>query len=218
MSIPKTIYQTYKNCKLPLITKWHIYRLKKRNPNYDYQFYDDSMAEDFIKQEFDTEIFDLFQRIQIGAAKADFFRYAILYKRGGIYLDIDSLFKAGIDDILLLDDCAVISPASHKKNFVQWALFFEAGHPFLEKTMELMIDNLKENKYPYNVHRMTGPTVYTEAIFSCLEEQPNIKYRQLEADYENKLKFSYSMSKFFLYGVRRKNHWKKISKEKTVLK
>ena len=218
MSIPKTIYQTYKNKNLPLITKWHIYSLKKRNPNYDYQFYDDSMVDDFIKQEFNSEIVELFKRIQIGAAKADFFRYAILYKKGGIYLDIDSLIKTRIDEIIFPDDSAVISLASHKQNFVQWALFFEAGHPFLEKTMELMIDNLKENKYPYNVHQMTGPTVYTESILSCLEELPNVKYRQLEVDYENKLKFSYSMSKFFLYGIRRKNHWKTIANEKTVLK
>lgn len=218
MSIPKTIYQTFLNDKLPALTRWHIYQLKKRNPDYDYQFYDDLRAEEFIKAEFDTEVYDLFKRINIGAAKADFFRYAILYKKGGVYLDIDSLILKKLDEIILPDDSAIISLGSHKKNYVQWGLFFEAGHPFLEKTMEIMLENLRKNKYPYDVHRMTGPTVYTDAIEICLKESSDIKYRQMDVDYDKKLKFSYRMSKFFLYGISRKNHWKKVADTKTVLK
>lgn len=218
MSIPKIIYQTYKTNKLPFITRLHIYRLKRRNKSYEYKFFDDSMIDTFIEKEFEPEVFDLFKKINIGAAKADFFRYAVLLKKGGIYLDIDSLFLARIDDVVLPSDQAIISLATHKKNYIQWALFFEAGHPFLKKTFDLMLDNLRQNKYPYNVHKMTGPTVYTEAINHCLKENSNIPYRLTGVDYDRKLKFSYSMSKFFLYGISRKNHWKTLSREVPVLK
>jgi mannosyltransferase OCH1-like enzyme len=91
-------------------------------------------------------------------------------------------------------------------------------HPFLKKTLELVIDNIRENRYQYDVHRMTGPTVYTEAIRYCLKESPNIAYRQVGVDYDKKLKFSYRMSKFFLYGISRKKHWKTLSKTEPVLK
>ncbi|MBN2664295.1 MAG: hypothetical protein JXR68_11650 [Bacteroidales bacterium] len=218
MSITKNIFQTYKTQKLPLITIWHIYIMQRRNPKYRYHFYTDSMIEDFIKNEFDKEIFELYKRINIGAAKADFFRYAILYKKGGVYLDIDSLIKRKLDDIILPNDKAIISLGGHKKNFIQWALFFEAGHPFLKKTLDLVIDNLQKNKFPFDVHKMTGPTVYTEAIRSCINVLPNIEYRELGVDYDKKLKFSYRMSKFFLYGISRKNHWKTLSKTIPVLK
>lgn len=218
MSIPKTIYQTFKTENLPALTRWHIYRMKKRNPAYDYQFYDDSRVEEFIKEEFNPEVFELFNKINIGAAKADFFRYAILYKRGGIYLDIDNLILKKLDEIISPNDKAIISLESHKINYVQWALFFEAGHPFLEKTIEFMLENIRANKYPYDVHRMTGPTVYSESIRTCLKESPNIDYREMEVDYDKSLKFSYRMSKFFLYGISRKNHWKNLSKAATVLK
>ena len=217
MSIPKLIHQTFKTKKLPLLTKWHIWRMKTRNPSYQYHFYDDSMISDFIKKEFEPEIFDLYKKIRIGAAKADFFRYAILLKRGGFYLDIDSLVIKKLDEIILPDDKAIISLGSHKKNYVQWALFFESGHPFIVKTFELMIDNIRENKYPYDVHRMTGPTVYSEAIEICLKENPNISHRQLDVDFDKKLKFSYNMSKFFLYGISRKNHWKTLADVTPVL-
>ena len=118
MRIPKVIYQTFKTSKVPLITKWHIWRMKKRNPEYAYQFYDDAMIEDFIQNSFEKDVFELYKKINIGAAKADFFRYAILYKKGGVYLDIDSMFLTKIDEIITPEDSAVISLETHGVNYV----------------------------------------------------------------------------------------------------
>ncbi|MFA9290443.1 MAG: hypothetical protein ACEQSF_04380 [Solirubrobacteraceae bacterium] len=95
--------------------------------------------------------------------------------------------------------------------------FFKAGHPFLKKTLELMCHNLRENLYPFDVHKMTGPTVYTDAIKSCLEESKEISFRETGFDYDKKLEFSYRMSKTFLYGFSRKNHWKTLQNKIPVL-
>ena len=43
-------------------------------------------------------------------------------------------------------------------------LFFDKGHPFLKRTIEVVLDNIKKNKYPNNIHKMTGPGAYTQAI------------------------------------------------------
>lgn len=218
MAIPKTIYQTFKSSKLPLLTRWHIYIMKKRNPEYDYQFYDDQMIDDFIEKEYGSDIFDLYKRINVGAAKADFFRYAILYKKGGVYLDIDSLLVSKLGKFILPTDCAIISHESHGGFFVQWALVYEAGHPFLQKTLEVVIDNLKNNTYPFDVHKMTGPTAYTQAVIECLNNNNNLNYRLMGSDFEGNFQFSYPMSKLFLYGLNRKNHWKTQASLKPVLK
>ena len=222
MAIPKTIYQTYKTADLPLLTRWYVSRMKSRNPAYDYQFYDDVRIDQFIHQEYGAEIYQLYKKINIGAAKADFFRYAILYKKGGIYLDVDSLLLNKLDDFISESDHAIISFENNKEKkeeiYIQWALAFEAGHPFLKKTMELVIDNLKNNRYPNDVHKMTGPTAFTQAIQNCLLEKPEIAYRQMGFDYDRNFKFHYSMSKFFFYGVSRQNHWKTEQLTKSVLK
>ena len=217
MAIPKIIYQTYKTSNLPLITKWHVYRMKKRNPEYEYQFYDDARISKFILDEFGEDIYALYNKLYIGAAKADFFRYAILYKKGGVYLDIDSLFLRKLNDFILPNDNAIISFEKNGDYYVQYALFFEAGHPFLKRTLDIVMKNIKENTYPNDVHKMTGPSSYTLAINECIKDTPEIKYRQLGEDYDFLVKFSYRMSKTFLYGFSRKNHWKRISKTHTVL-
>jgi mannosyltransferase OCH1-like enzyme len=191
--------------------------MRKKNPAYDYQFYDDARIENFLKEEFEPEIYDIYKKINIGAAKADFFRYAILYKKGGVYLDIDSLFFKKLDDIILPDDHAIITLEGNLELYAQFALFFEAGHPFLKKTIEMAVENLKANKYPHNVHKMTGPTVFTSAVRECISENHAIQYRQMGVDYNGLVKFSYPMSKTFLYGFSRKNHWKKQMKTKSIL-
>ena len=209
MAIPKQIFQTYKTSKLPWLTQFHIWCLKKKNPNYAYYFYDDEAIENFLKENFEEKVYHTYKKLNIGAAKADFFRYAILFKKGGVYLDIDSLINSKIDDFVKPDDEALISLEKHGLCFCQWALFFEANHPFLKKTLEDIIENIEKNNFPNDVHQTTGPTAFTKAIKSLLDIKQNFNFRTLGFDYDNHAKFSYSMSKFFLYGFSRKNHWRK---------
>jgi mannosyltransferase OCH1-like enzyme len=218
MAIPKTIFQTFRTSKLPLLTKWHIYRMKKRNPDYDYQFYDDNRIATFLKEEYGEEVYAVYDQLFIGAAKADFFRYAILYKKGGVYLDIDSLFLTKLNQLISPTDSAILSLEKNGSFFIQFALIFEANHPILKRTLEIIIKNIKENLYPDNVHKMTGPTAFTAAIHEVIKEDPTVKYRQMNPDYDDYVKFSYPMSKTFLYGFSRKNHWKRLSKTHDVLK
>src|SRR5215217_4216383 len=109
MAIPKIIYQTYKTSNLPLLAKWHIARFKSNNPDYQYEFYDDERVNAFIADEYGTAIFSLYKKIRIGAAKADFFRYAVLLKHGGVYLDIDSTIKGKLSNFIQPADSAIIS-------------------------------------------------------------------------------------------------------------
>lgn len=216
MAIPKVIYQTFKTKELPFIAKWHIRRFLKNNPEYTYEFYDDIRIEDFFRSNFDKDWLEAYQKLNIGAAKADFFRYAILYKKGGVYLDIDSGIKGKLDSFIHADDKAIISMEKNDGIYVQWALIFEAGHPFLNETLALVKNNINGNLYPHDVHRMTGPTAYTQAINHCLKTQEHIPYRILGVDFDGHLQFKYKLGKFFLY--KKEDHWKKRQLVKPVLK
>jgi inositol phosphorylceramide mannosyltransferase catalytic subunit len=216
MAIPKIIYQTFKTKKLPLITRLVIAWTKFNNPGYTYEFYDDERIKHFILNEYGEKVYNTYKKINIGAAKADFFRYAILYKTGGIYLDIDSIIIKKLDSFLCPEDEAVVSNEKiHPSIYVQWALIYKAGHPFLKRTLEKITENIDSNKYPYSVHEMTGPTAYSQSINEVIKEEPNTPYRKIGPDYEGKIKFTYPGSKFFLY--RGKVHWKKEQKTKPVI-
>jgi mannosyltransferase OCH1-like enzyme len=216
MSIPKIIHQTFKDKNLPFITRWHISRFIKRNPEYRYEFYDDQRIESFLATEYDDDTLSLYKKLNIGAAKADFFRYAVLFRKGGVYLDIDSGINSRLKEFINRDDIALITREGDPSLFAQWALIYAPGHPFLKKTLEMVRHNIIMNKYPHDVHKMTGPTVYTEAINASLALDPGIPYRLLGTDYNNHLKVKYKFGKLFLY--RKGDHWKTRQLNTPVLK
>ena len=213
MPIPRIIYQTYFTRALPLVTQFFVWRMKKMNPEYKYEFYDDNRIESFLKNEMPEENFQAYKRITIGAAKADFFRYNILYRYGGVYLDIDSTIKGDLNKFIREDDAAIISKERNPGMYVQWALIFEAGHPFLKRTIEKILDNIEQNRFPNDVHQMTGPSVYSSAIRECLE-QGQVKFREVGVDYDGMFQFKHPLNKL-LYGKR--EHWKKTQLKQPVI-
>lgn len=218
MAIPKVIYQTFKSSNIPWITKLYIWNFRRKNRAYSYEFYDDLRIDTFIKSNFDSNIYNAYSKLQIGAAKADFFRYAILYIYGGIYLDLDSDLLVSLDGVLTEEDTAVITREGyHTEFFVQWGLIYDKGHPFLKRTIDYIVDNINNRRHLHDVHALTGPTIYTKAINDCLLEDPSINHRVMGFDYDGMMQFKYKLGKLFIYG-NRKLHWKKLQKEITVIK
>jgi inositol phosphorylceramide mannosyltransferase catalytic subunit len=197
------------------MAKLHIWNMKRMNPDYEYRFYDDDAIEKFIADEFNQEVLKQYQKITIGAAKADFFRYAILLKKGGVYLDIDSRVTGRLSEWINNDDKAIISKERNPGLYVQWALVYEKGHPFLRKVLDAVIENIKANKYPNNVLEMTGPNLYSRILEECFQEYSPDQYQIFGVDYKGKIKFKYWLSGL---SFRKKEHWRQTQKQRPILK
>ena len=167
--IQKNIFQTWWTRDLPPEIQGIINRLKEMNPNYNYYLYTDEEMDNFVKDYYPGEIYECYSRLNLIVAKADFWRYLVLYKYGGVYLDIDSAIDVRLDDFIGIED-AILSPESNRDTFTQWALFFNMNHPILKRTIEFVVDNIKHNRYPHNVLQMTGPIVFAQAIQSIHQE------------------------------------------------
>lgn len=214
--IPKTIYQTYSSFQnIPWLTRLSIQWMLWRNREYRYEFFDDKRIDDFIKTEFDEHTYQCYRKLNIGAAKADFFRYAVLLRKGGIYLDVDSTIVKKLDSLILPSDEAIVSKERNPEMYVQWALIFSKDHPFLKRTLEKVVQNISDNAFPHDVHKMTGPTAYSEAIRACLSENPHIQYREFGIDYKGYFRFKLPFTGL-VFG--KKEHWKTVQRTRPVLK
>ena len=87
MSFPKVIYFCNKTFYR---MKEHANYWKILNPDYEIQLYDNEMCEKFLLDEYGELHKDIFNFLQHGPIKADFWRICILYKYGGVYSDIDN--------------------------------------------------------------------------------------------------------------------------------
>jgi hypothetical protein len=97
--IPKILFQTISDKTLIPPKVWT--NIKQFAPNYDHRVFDDKESVAFLKDNYPPEVVQLYNAFETGAFKADLFRYCILYKFGGVYLDIKTELIMPLDDILI---------------------------------------------------------------------------------------------------------------------
>lgn len=159
--IPRTIYQSWHTKDLPASVLTKVNQMKALNPTYTHYIYTDEEIDSFVKNHYDGLVYTCFKRL---GHIVDMWRYLILYKFGGIYLDMDSTITKSLDSLILDTDEAIITAETNPDVYVQWAMIFAKGHPILNKTIEIIINKIQRNENDNYIHTLTGPTVYSKAI------------------------------------------------------
>nr|UKE82402.1 hypothetical protein KXZ65_12970 [Pectobacterium sp. PL152] len=94
MKVPNKIHQIYTKGihKLPKEILESIEKLKEMNPGWEYFLYDERHIIEYIDKHYGKEMLRIYLSIdpKYGAAKADLFRYLLIYIEGGVYFDIKS--------------------------------------------------------------------------------------------------------------------------------
>lgn len=165
--IPKQIFQTWKTHTLPKPIQDCVNKMLQLNPTYSYKLFDDNEMKEYIATNFDEKINLAYSKLNVGAARADLWRYLILYKEGGIYLDIDSVLYSSLDTLIKTDDTAIISRERNPDIFLQWCMIFQAGHPILKLTIEKCVYNIL-NETTCDILYLTGPRVFSESITNLI--------------------------------------------------
>lgn len=234
--IEKNIFQSWYTALLHPNVQQKIDSFKKLNPEYTYHLYLDNDMDKFVNEHFKGEIANCYNKLNIIVAKVDFWRYLVLYKYGGVYLDMDSSIEKSLDELINDDDQAIITAENNPGLYVQWALIFSKNHPILKRTIDLVVENIKNNKYPNDIHKMTGPTVFTRAINEINFELFNdemIKHSKITVDTDIVYKtnsincrvYSIDYNDYFCfkhneiqYLYNNKKHWRQEEREKPLLK
>ena len=164
MPIQKNIFQTWWTSDLPAGVQSIVDRTIALNPDFIHYLYLDADMDEFVHVNYPGRISEAYDRLNIIVAKVDFWRYLVLYKYGGVYLDMDSAIDKPLAELIRPEDQAIITAEGNPGLYVQWGLIFAQGHPILGRVIDLVVSNIETNRYPNDVHKMTGPTVYTEAI------------------------------------------------------
>ena len=92
--IPKTFYLTHHHHNV-LVDK-RIGEISSLYPEFDVKFYDDNACIKFLESNYPDNYTKTFLKLKNGAHKADFFRYCVLYKNGGFYIDLDNILQKNI--------------------------------------------------------------------------------------------------------------------------
>lgn len=190
--IPKHVWRIfitqYAEVPLPEIALNTERVLRDLNPEYEITMVDNKFVESFIRENYGDLMWNYYLRIDpcYGAARADFLRYLLLYKEGGVYTDLKVTVSKPLreairdSDKLLLSHWDNLQGEEHegwghlrglesvaRGEYIMGVIVAVPGHPFLrEVILEVMRNIDTYNPYRHNTGFLgtlwlTGPVTYT---------------------------------------------------------
>jgi mannosyltransferase OCH1-like enzyme len=162
------------------------------NPEYEYGLFDDDDLAEFVRSEF-PDFLPGWQKLKHGAAKADLWRYLVMFRYGGVYADLDCFCRAPMRE-WISPEAAYVTQLGVNHDLCQWLLISVPGNPIFLKAAERALDNilcdrcsveydgfqlvageltLRQGHPRINIHHsvlaVTGPPVLQEAAEECFK-------------------------------------------------
>jgi len=168
-AIPKIVYVT--SCysgvaDMPEDTRLLLEETERSNAGWEIKHFSDREVEHMLEAEHHPSVLEAFRSIVPGAYKADIFRYAVLSKRGGVYMDLNSRLYRPLDEIVdvvhdkvvLVQDRTLISCGMRPG--VQIAFVASRkDDPNITKCLEKAVENVLNKDYGRCTLDITGPTM-----------------------------------------------------------
>ena len=211
---PGIIWQTWKYAPSdgrfdeqlrPMEASW-----TEKHPGFVHEVITDDAAGYLIEYLYASlpEVVEAYQAMPLPVLKADFFRYLILFARGGIYSDIDTRalksasswlpegydrsqagLVIGIEADPDREDWA--DWYSRRIQFCQWTIQSKPGHPVLRDIVATITEDalsmkkkkvLKAGKIPKSIVEFTGPAVWTDAIFRYFNNEDYFDFSERDTN------------------------------------
>ena len=171
--IPKNLFQTY-YCDykdLPSYVKNCTETWQQNNPDFNYIYMSETECHKWLLENYDAPYARAYDLLKHKAMKGDLWRYSIVNKLGGIYMDIDSVCRRPISEVIDYESNFVTSLELEKNSmFTQWGFGGQANNPILTNLTSYIIENVVD--WPNNQNSLktdlTGPVSFQKAVVSVL--------------------------------------------------
>ncbi|OAA54911.1 initiation-specific alpha-1,6-mannosyltransferase [Cordyceps fumosorosea ARSEF 2679] len=168
------------------------------HPGFVHEVITDSVASSLLRMLYASvpEVLQAYEALPLPVLKADFFRYLILFARGGIYSDIDTFALQSADvwipKAIPRESVGMVIGIeadpdradwadwySRRIQFCQWTIQSKPGHPILRETIARITNatlTLKANGKLSSMHGsegvvdLTGPAVWTDTIMDYFND------------------------------------------------
>lgn len=222
--IPLNIFQVWHDKKkIPVSVKESIELIKKQNPEFKHHLFDEKECYNFIKKYFSKKILNAYEKVIPHALKADLWRYCVLYKHGGIYLDSKYYGVNNFKLILLTDKEYFCRDINISFNGIYNAILIcKPKNKILLKCINKCVKNIENELYYSQGLCPTGPLMMKQ--FFNKTQLNNLNLVLEVVDKNNKyinlnnyriLKFHENYSKD---KAQTSNHWSVYWKNKTMYK
>ena len=148
------------------------------------------------------QISDAFEQLTDGASQADLWRLFILNYYGGVYMDIDAHAVWPLSKIIKPEDKEVFLMTKH--NYSNYFIASSKSNTYLEKAINMIVDNIEKKNIGNGVYDLTGPTVLNKAIG---DEEVNHRHNRITC-----VQGSFT-NEYFQYIDKPRGKWTHVKKE-----
>lgn len=177
------------------------------NPNHRYERITDANNNEYIMAEFDESISSVFMSLDDPILKADFLRYLILLKEGGVWADIDVLphqpiskwipehLKDSVNLVVGMENDHHKEPiwpgSPYSVQLCQYTILAKPDHPAIATLVDgvrqdltrLMKEKPSGQSVTFeDVMGTTGPFAFTNAMMQYFKEQTGVEHTGDELD------------------------------------
>lgn len=161
--IPPFIFQTWKEGSKTneMVNAMESF---KKQPGYTHVCWNDIECCNFLLNEFGDRYAKAYSLLVPGAYRADFWRYCMLYRFGGVYADAKTTCLRPLDEIIRPDDELVLVRDLPKTCLLNGFIACRAQHPLLKLVIDMVLENIESHSYGKNPLDITGPHVFAKAF------------------------------------------------------
>jgi len=189
-AIPRVIWMTMSDSLLSGKTGPFQYSMLaehfKQNPEYEWVVSGDEMSHAFMNSdEVKKEWTEAYDKARNGAEKADIWRYAVLHKYGGVYMDTDMTavapYRTFIDSQAQIVQQCTSKGSRLKYETSQYGLFFAPASKLLATLLDEIAAKYSSGASLPLTIRLTGPGALAQVYMkmapcgmkSCTSDSPN---------------------------------------------
>jgi mannosyltransferase OCH1-like enzyme len=193
--IPKIIFRTgcFKINELPKETVDAYEKEMIENKDYVLFYFDDEDCKKSIEESQNEKLIYAYSNLIPTAFKADLWRYYILHKYGGIYLDFSHVANIPYDDIIQDEKEIFVKDKLDEYGINNSFMICSKNNEVLKRAIEFCIYNVENKRYDLRFLEITGPQLLERAyrdvhnISSNIQYiemgMPSIKHRLIDHDY-----------------------------------
>jgi mannosyltransferase OCH1-like enzyme len=161
--IPNILFTCWHSDNLPPLMRKNLEENIKKNIEIDFHFYNEKKCKNFIKKNFNKNVYRAYNQLVPCSYKSDLWRFCALYLFGGIYLDIKyscvNNFK--LKEILNKEHFVEESEYWKRENQRVYTglICVEPGNTIMNNCIEKIVKNVEANYYGKCSLDPTGPGV-----------------------------------------------------------
>ena len=170
IDIPLVCYTTWHTKDIPPKMRTNYDRLCKNNLDIQFILFDEIESREFISQNFEKDVLDAYDRLSPSSYKSDLWRYCVLYRNGGIYMDIkyETVNGFQLKDICDKERFVLDRPGYWDKDQMGLYTALIVSKPrnkILRACIQTITHNTENYYYGYNALYPTGPGLLGQIYF-----------------------------------------------------